>query len=162
MEAALLLAQTVATAALAGWLTVGVRDNILFPSINETYTTEVFEFARMREEYPEAYAKVAHRAITNRRIQLWAFRLVIVSELTASMLLCAGAIVLALAMFGVVGSEFSRALAMVGVTMFVAVWSAFLVVGNHFCYWFGHEGAQNTHFQLTLCGLATLILLAQG
>ncbi|MEE2945253.1 MAG: DUF2165 family protein [Pseudomonadota bacterium] len=34
-----------------------------------------------------------------------------------------------------------------------------MVAGNWFCYWFGHEGAQNTHFQLLQWGVLTLILL---
>jgi predicted small integral membrane protein len=162
METALLLAQCVATAALAGWLATGVRDNILYPSLNETYTTEVFEIARMRDEYPEAFKEVAHRVIASRKLQLLAFRLVVLSELVTTLLLCVGTGALALALFGAVSAESARVLAMIGVTAFVGVWAAFLIVGNHFCYWFGHEGAQNTHFQLMLSGIGTLILLAQG
>ncbi|MEM9577340.1 MAG: DUF2165 family protein [Pseudomonadota bacterium] len=161
METALLLAQCVTTAALAGWLTTGVRDNILYPTLNETYTAEVFEIARMRDEYPDAFKVVAHRVIANRKLQLLAFRLVVLSELTATILLWIGTSALALALFGVVTAESARALAMIGATAFVALWAAFLIVGNHFCYWFGHEGAQNTHFQLMLSGIGTLILLAQ-
>ena len=53
-------------------------------------------------------------------------------------------------------------IALFGATAFVAIWSGFLVVGNYFSYWFCHEGAQNTHYQMTLWGLATAILLIQG
>ncbi len=162
MDTALLVAQIVATGALAGWLTTGVRDNILFPSLNETYTAEVLEIARMREEYPEAYKEVAHRAITDRRVQVWAFRLVVLAELSATILLWTGVVALVMALAGAMAADTARMLATYGATAFITVWSAFLIVGNYFCYWFGHEGAQNTHFQLTLCGLGTLILLAQN
>lgn len=162
METALLFAQLVTTTALAGWLTTGVRDNILYPTLNETYTAEVLEITRMREDYPDAFEKVAHRAITDRRLQLWAFRLIVAAELTATVLLWIGVLALVLAFPNAVAAETARILAMVGVVAFVTVWSAFLVVGNYFCYWFGHEGAQNTHFQLTIWGVGALILLAQG
>lgn len=162
MDTALLVAQIVATGALAGWLTTGVRDNILFPSLNETYTAEVLEIARMREEYPNAYKEVAHRAITDRRVQVWAFRLVVLAELSATILLWTGVVALVMALAGAMAADTARMLATYGATAFITVWSAFLIVGNYFCYWFGHEGAQNTHFQLTLCGLGTLILLAQN
>ncbi len=162
METAILFAQLVTTTALAGWLTTGVRDNLLYPSLNETYTAEVLEITRMREEYPEAYEKVAHRAIIDRRLQLWAFRLVVAAELTATVLLWIGTLALLLALPGAIDAEVARTWAVIGVVAFVCVWSSFLIVGNHFCYWFGHEGAQNTHFQLTIWGVGTLILLAQG
>ena len=160
METAILFAQLVTTTALAGWLTTGVRDNLLYPSLNETYTAEVLEITRMREEYPEAYEKVAHRAIIDRRLQLWAFRLVVAAELTATVLLWIGTMALLLALPGAIDAEVARTWAVIGVVAFVCVWSSFLIVGNHFCYWFGHEGAQNTHFQLTIWGVGTLILLA--
>ncbi|MFL2786550.1 MAG: DUF2165 family protein [Paracoccaceae bacterium] len=37
-----------------------------------------------------------------------------------------------------------------------------MIAGNWFCYWFCHEGAQNTHFQMTLWGMATMVLIAIG
>ena len=38
---------------------------------------------RMRIEYPDEYATLAYRAITNRRLQKLIFRAVIVAELVA-------------------------------------------------------------------------------
>lgn len=162
METAVLVAQLVTTGALTGWLTTGVRDNLLYPSLNEAYTAEVLEIRRMREDYPDAFEKVAHRAVTNRQLQVWAFRLIVASELIATLLLWVGTLALVLALLGPVDVQFARSLAMVGAIAFVTVWSAFLVVGNHFCYWFGHEGAQNTHFQLAIWGVGTMVLLTQG
>ena len=162
METALLFAQMIATGALAGWLTLGVRDNLIYPSINETYTAEVMDMTRMREEYPEAYEQVSHRAISDRGTQRFAFRAVVMVELVATGLLWLGVVALFLAMAGATAPETARAIAIVGATIFFSVWAGMLIVGNHFCYWFGHEGAQNTHFQLTLCGIGTMVLLAQG
>lgn len=162
MEAALLLAQLVTTGALACWLTVGVRDNLLHPSMNENYTAEVMEMTRLRQDYPAEYEQVAHRAITDRRIQTVAFRAIVAAELIATLLLWVGTLALLAAFFGAISTDTARTLAIYGGTAFVAIWSGFLVAGNHFSYWFAHEGAQNTHFQMTLWGIGTVILLAQA
>ena len=69
LDTAILFAQTVATGAIAAWMFTGVRDNILYPSQNETYTTEVMEMVRIKEGYPEAYTPVAHREIRDRYLQ---------------------------------------------------------------------------------------------
>lgn len=159
METALLAAQLVATGLITGWITLGVRDNLIHPQVNETYTAEVMEMTRMRTEYPEAYAAVAHRAVTDRGAQVIAFRLVVAVELLSAILLWIGVGGLALALFGLGGGP---VMALVGTTVFTAVWGGFLVVGNHFCYWFCHQEAQNTHFQMTLWGLVTMVLLAMG
>lgn len=162
METAILVAQICSTASLAAWLTTGVRDNIFKPMLNETYTAEVLSMQRMREEYPEAFAEVAHRAITDRKLQRLAFQLVVVMELLATLLLWIGSIALLMALVGTATTETARSLAVYGTTAFCAVWAGMLIVGNYFNYWFGHEGAQNTQFQLTLWGLGTAILLVAG
>ena len=161
-DTALLLAQLVTTVAITAWLTTGLRDNILYPVQNETSTAEVLEMRRLRDEYPAALAPVAHRAVTDRRRQMLAFRAVVAAELIATLLLWFGTLALVMALFGLAMPGTARALALIGAAAFTAVWACFLIVGNHFCYWFGHEGAQNTHFQMTLWGLGTMILLAQG
>ena len=158
----LLIAQLVATALIAGWLTLGVWDNIRHPANNETYTAEVMAMSRMQVEYPDAFANVAHRAVTDRRWQLLAFRLVVLGELLGALLLLLGTSALASALIGWTEAALAREFAMLGATVFTAIWGGFLVVGNYFCYWFCHEGAQNTHYQMTLWGLGTLILLAQS
>ncbi|MEX0369359.1 MAG: DUF2165 domain-containing protein [Tateyamaria sp.] len=160
MDQMLIAAQALATGLVAGWLTLGVRDNILHPSVNETYTAEVMEMTRMRDEYPDAFAHVAHRAISKRSLQKLAFRLVVGAEALATLVLWAGVIGLIMALVGTGTAETGRSIAMAGTMLFTAVWAGFLIVGNHFCYWFCHEGAQNTHYQMTLWGVATMILLA--
>lgn len=162
METTLVAAQTLATGLIAAWLTLGVRDNILHPSVNEIYTAEVMEMTRMRQDYPDAFAPVAHRAVTNRRTQLLAFRAVVTAELIATLILWAGVIGLLMSLWGAAAVETGRAVAMIGAMAFTAVWAGFLIVGNHFCYWFCHEGAQNTHYQMTLWGVGTMILLGLG
>ena len=162
METVLLFAQMIATGALAGWLTLGVRDNILHPSINETYTAEVMDMTRMRSEYPEVYEQVSHRAVSDRKLQQFAFRAVIAMELCASILLWIGVLFLFLSIFGAVRPDTARVVAILGATAFLAVWTGMLIVGNYFCYWLCHDGAQNTHYQMALWGIGTLIFLAQS
>ena len=160
MDQMLIAAQALATGLVASWLTLGVRDNILHPSVNETYTAEVMEMSRMKAEYPEAFAHVAHRAVTNRKFQQAAFRIVVTAELIATLVLWAGVIGLIMALVGTGSADTGRSIALAGTMLFTAVWAGFLIVGNHFCYWFCHEGAQNTHYQMTLWGVGTMILLA--
>lgn len=160
MDQMLIAAQTLATGLVAAWLTLGVRDNILHPSVNETYTAEVMAMTRMKAEYPDAFAHVAHRAVTNRTLQRIAFRLVVGAELLATLILWAGVIGLIMGLVGTGHVETGRSIALAGTMLFTAVWAGFLIVGNHFCYWFCHEGAQNTHYQMTLWGVGTMILLA--
>jgi predicted small integral membrane protein len=162
METTLLAAQTLGTVLIGTWLGLGVRDNILYPTVNETYTAEVMAMTRMAGEYPEEFAHVGHRAITDRRVQQWAFRLVVAAELVATVVLAAGVVALLMALAGAGPAETGRAIAMAGAMLFTAVWAGFLIVGNHLCYWFCHEGAQNTHFQMTLWGVGTMILLGLG
>ena len=63
------------------------------------------------------------------------------------------------AMAGWVAPETARALALLGATLFTAIWIGFLVAGNYFCYWFCHEWGQNTHYQMTIWGIGTMIFL---
>ena len=154
-----LLAQAVSLALPAAWLTTGVRDNILYPSVNETYTAQVFTMERMEAEYPEEYARVAHRAIHSRGVQKAAFRLVVVAEVLTTLVMWAGVIALVMALIGHAAPDTARDIALIGALMFTTIWAMFTVVGNHFSYWFCHEGAQNTHFQMTLWGVGNLIFL---
>lgn len=155
-----LLAQTVSLALPAAWLTLGVRDNILHPSVNETLTAQVFTFARMKDAYPEIYARFMHRSIHNRRSQRAAFVLVILVELLTVLILWLGVGLLASALLGLVAIELAQPIALLGALMFTALWGMFTVVGNHFSYWCCHEGAQSIHFQLMLWGMANLIFLS--
>ena len=161
-DTAVLIAQTVSVLFLALWLSTGVYENLRYPTLNSTFTAEVLDMKRMREDYPDAYTLVAHRRITSPAIQLFLFRLVVAWELMATLLLWAAVIALVLATFGELGDVVARMMGVLAALAFTAIWAGFLIVGNWFCYWFCHEGAQNTHFQMTLWGLATMVLLAVG
>lgn len=160
METAILIAQLAATGLIAAWLATGVYDNIRYPYLNETYTAEVLSMSQMKEQFPADFAFVAHRAIHNRTIQLWAFRIVVIAELIACLLLWAGVVALLMAVVGTAAPDTARSIALLGATAFTCVWGGFLVVGNYFSYWYCHDGAQNTHYQMTLWGIGTMILLA--
>lgn len=160
MEQIVLLAQIGSLSFIASWLTLGVRDNILHPAVNEVYTAQVMEMTRLREEFPEEYAQVAHRAVSDRQVQRLAFRAVVAAELLATLILWAGVVALCMALVGTGTVETGKSIALLGALLFTAIWAGFLIVGNHFSYWFCHEGAQNTHYQMTLWGLGNMIFLA--
>ncbi|KPA21226.1 hypothetical protein shim_26910 [Shimia sp. SK013] len=155
----LLTAQTVSLLLPTLWLTTGVRDNILHPSVNEVFTAQVLTMERMKEDYPDEYARVAHRAIKSRAWQTRFFRLIVAAEVMTVAVMWVGVVLLALAATGYAFPSMARDVALIGALMFTGVWSMFTIVGNHFSYWFCHEGAQTTHFQLLLWGLGNMILL---
>jgi predicted small integral membrane protein len=161
-DTALLLSQALCLFFLTAWLTTGVFENIVHSRLNSTFTAEVLDMARMREDYPEAFADVAYRRITNPGMQKALFRLIVLWELLAVLALWVGVSSLVMALLGLTDPVQARTLGMLGALAFTSVWAGFLIGGNWFCYWFCHEGAQNTHYQMTLWGLGTLILLASG
>ena len=162
LEIVTLFVQAVSLAMIAGWLTLGVRDNLIHPELNEPITAQVLSMDRMRAEYPEDYARVAHRAITDPGTQKLAFRAAVIVELIAAGILWLGVAALVLALAGAVGVDTARAVALLGAALFTSVWAGFLVIGNHYCYWFGHTIAQNTHFLMTLWGIGLMLLLLAG
>ncbi|SFL28223.1 DUF2165 family protein [Shimia haliotis] len=155
----LLFAQTFSLLLPTLWLTTGVRDNILHPPVNEVFTAQVLTMERMKEDFPEEYERVAHRAIHSRGWQKGLFRLIVAAEITTAVVLWVGVLAMALAALGIALPSMARGVALIGALMFTGLWSMFTVVGNHFSYWFCHEGAQNTHFQLLLWGLGNMIFL---
>ena len=144
---------------MAAWLTVGALENLFHPFLNETYTAQVMDMERMREEYPEAYEHVAYRRLTDATLRKWLFRFIVACELVATAALWTGTTALGGAVLGLVAPHTAIALALVGAALFSSVWAGFLIAGNYFCYWFGHEGGQNTHFQMLLWGLANTVIL---
>ncbi|MEO9516586.1 MAG: DUF2165 family protein [Paracoccaceae bacterium] len=160
MDSMLLIAQLVGTSLITLWLTIGVLDNLRHPSVNETITAEVLSMVRMAEEFPDAFARFSSRAITSRSVQNLAFRLIVLGEACATFLLWVGLVALIGACLGWVAPETARTTALLGATAFTGVWGMFLIVGNYFCYWLCHDGAQNTHYQMTLWGLGTMVLIA--
>lgn len=162
LETIILVAQTACVFFMAAWLTIGVLDNIFHSALNSTTTAEVLDMTRMREEFPEAYEAVAHRRISSASIQKWLFAFIVVWEVVAAIALWSGFALLLMAALGQVEPATGRSLAVLGALLFTSIWVGFLVGGNWFCYWFCHEGAQNTHFQMTLWGIVTMIFLVVG
>ncbi|RYG90319.1 DUF2165 family protein [Loktanella sp. IMCC34160] len=144
---------------MAAWLTIGALENLFHPFLNETYTAQVMDMELMREEYPEAYVHVAHRRLTNPTVLKLVFRAIVAWELAAMLGLWIATGVCLAAAFGVGSPTTALEIGLVASTLFLATWAGFLVAGNYFCYWFGHEGGQNTHFQMLQWGLLVQVLL---
>lgn len=159
MDLATLIAQTFVTASLAGWMTLGVKDNIQNPVMNRTFAVMVLQMDRMAEMYPDHYELVAHRRITNPKVHTALYRCIVFAELLTAILLWIGTCWLGLAAFGLADVESGRVAALIGMIAFTGVWVSFLVGGNHFSYWYCHEWAQNSHFQLVIWGTASMLLL---
>lgn len=64
---------------------------------------------------------------------------------------------MASAAVGFVALPAALCLDMISVALYRAIWAAFLIAGNYFCNWFGHEGSQNTHFQMLNWGIANSV-----
>lgn len=161
-ETIVLITQAVSVFLLAAWLTTGVYENLFFSSLNSTFTAEVLDMKRMREEYPEAYAMVSYRRIQDPGMQRFLFALIVFWEVIATLGLWIGTLALIFAVIGQIDGETAKGLGLLGSLLFTMTWAGFLIVGNWFCYWFCHEGAQNTHYLMTLWGFATMILLIAG
>ncbi|MEW9919216.1 DUF2165 family protein [Marimonas sp. MJW-29] len=144
---------------MAAWLTTGVLDNLLHPFLNETYTAQVLDMERLRGDYPEAYAFVAYRRISSSKLRGRLFRAIVVWEIVATLALWASAIIFGLAFLGGASEATAIACGLFATGLFISVWAGFLIAGNYFCYWFGHEGGQNTHFQMLHWGMACAVLL---
>jgi len=159
LDTVLLVVACLNLAFMAAWLTVAALENLFHPFLNETYTAQVMDMERMREEYPEAYEHVAYRRLTDPGLRKLLFRFIVFWELLAMVSLWLGALALCSTVFGAAEPETAIALGLIGTTFFCSVWAGFLIVGNYFCYWFGHEGGQNTHFQMLHWGLANAVVL---
>lgn len=160
LDLALTLAQTGLLASLTAWIFTGARDNWLFPSMNQGAIAAVVRMDGLEEEYPEDYACIAHRRITDEgRIRLL-YRVIVLWETLATILLALGTLAMLLAMVGIVGTETARGLGILGALAFTLTWAGFTVGGNHFGYWYLHASTQATHFLLALWGTGTMILLA--
>jgi predicted small integral membrane protein len=162
METIVFFAQTCLTFYLAAWLLLGVRDNFMHPSMNLNSVAEVMRMDRMRDEYPNDYAQIAHRRLTSTALHRTVFAAIVFSESAVCLLLWSAVVWMVLANLGLAEPESARSAALGGALGFTTIWAAFLICGNHFAYWYCHEGMQNTHYQMTLWGIATMIFLSVG
>lgn len=159
---ALLLAQTGVTACLAAWMGQGAAANWIHPRLNEAAVAMVMRLDMMERDFPDEFAAVRGRRVTDpRRIRL-AFRVILLWETVAAALLCFGTLAMLAALFGAMPADAARGWAMIGALAFVVNWAGFLIGGDWFCYWYCHFSSQATHFFLMLWGTLSLILLALG
>lgn len=159
MDQVILLSQVGAMTVIAGWLILGVRDNILYPHQNQRLTDLVLGMDMMEIEYPQFYAELRHRRVTNAALRRGVFSLIVIVELVVSLLMVAGIVALLGALAGAVPVETAQPLALLGAFGFMMIWALFLVIGNHFAYWLCHKEQQLTHYQMTLWGLGTMVYL---
>lgn len=159
METVTLLAQAALTGCLAAWTVTAVRDNWMHPALNLEAVATVMRFDRMQEQYPDDFARIAHRKVDDPRLHRMAFWLIVLCETTAAILLTLGTVLMFIAAFGAIGVTAAKAAAVAGTVTFSATWAGFVAGGNHFAYWYCHEGAQTTHMQLVSWGILVTILL---
>ena len=159
LETILICALCLQIICMAAWLTIGVVENIVHPFLNETFTALVLDMERMRAGYPEAYEHVAYRRLASRRTQRAFFFVAIFLEVVTVICLWAAVIALGASVGGWLSVEIALGLALIGATMFSSLWAGFLIMGNYFCYWFGHEDGQNTHFHMLHWGMAATLMV---
>ena len=157
-ETVLLLAQSLLVALQAAWLTLGAYSNLRWPRTNKDSVTNVVTM-ELTKERPEVYEDHKHRAVTDPKSIGFLFYSVGVIEAAVAAFQWLAAGVLLLAIPGTFEVETARALAILAVLAFTAIWGAFLVGGQWFHYWVSEQSPQSTHFFMLLWGIATLIFL---
>jgi predicted small integral membrane protein len=161
-DIALPLAQTVLTFCLACWMIAGVFNNWRFPKLNEAAVAMVMNFELMEITYPDDFAVVRHRRITNPKAVRTVFYLMVLSETIAALLLTGGAIMMAGSLFGLIPPGPAQLIALLGTLSFTVNWTGFLIGGEYFCYWYCHFGSQATHLMLAIWGTVLTGLLVLG
>ena len=155
----LIIAQTVLTACLAGWMISAVYNNWRFPRLNEEAVAQVMRFDLMERDYPDGYAVVHHRKIESKWVIKAGFKVILFMETMSALVLSVGAILLCASLFGFVPVDIARFAAVIGALIFILIWTGFLVGGEYFCYWYCHFGSQATHLMLVIWGTMVLGLL---
>tara|TARA_R110002020_G_scaffold157133_8_gene339569 strand:+ start:680 stop:1156 length:477 start_codon:yes stop_codon:yes gene_type:complete len=141
------------------WLVLGAVENIRAPAANGNMVADVLAMRGMRDEFPHLYAALGRNRIESATVHRLVFVAIVACETLVALVMLAGTMALLLAALGALDPEFARILATIGMLGFTLIWSAFLVGGQWVHYWAGAEGAQHTHFLLTVWGSAVLCLL---
>ena len=141
------------------WLVLGALENIRAPAANGTMVADVLAMRGMRADFPQLYAALGRNRIESPAVHRWIFRAIVASETVVALVMLGGTLALLLAALGAFDPDGARVLATIGMLGFTLIWSAFLVGGQWVHYWAGAEGAQHTHFMLTIWGSAVLCLL---
>ena len=159
MELMTLLGQTVLVGLLAGWLTLAALENIRAPSVNRDLVAAVLSMETMGRAWPEIYEVFKRNRITDPRVHGCVFATIVAVESITALVLIGATLALVGAVLGLVGVDAARIIACAGTLGFTAIWGMFLIGGQWAHYWVGHEGAQATHFMLTLWGIGTYLAL---
>ncbi len=159
MDLIVLIGQCLFVGLLAGWLIFGVFENLRAPAVNATLVADVMRMSRVAAVYPEIYAEVHRNRCEDPRLHRLAFAAIVACECAVALILTVGTLALALALLGVVPAEPARVIGAMGAVGFAGIWGSFLVGGQWYHYWAGHEGSQMTHFVMTLWGIATFLTL---
>lgn len=159
METVELLGEAVLVATLAGWIGIGVIENIRFPGVNGDLVAMVMRMDRVKEERPEIYEAVKGNRVESPALHAWAYRAIVAVELLAAALLTLGTAMLVLAAASGADPAGARAVAAAGSVVFALVWGGFLVGGQWFHYWAGWKDSQFTHFFLVIWGALVFQIL---
>lgn len=147
------------TVFLGMWMTTGALDNIRYPELNRQVVARVLRLELMEQQYPEDFARIAHRRVKSDGVIRFLFALIVLFESVAALLLLFGSAALGLAALGFVELNIARDISLAGAIVFTGVWAGFLAGGNYFCYYFCHFEGQFTHFCLALWGAITCAVL---
>lgn len=163
----ILMAEAVMTGLIGLWMLSGAFDNWRFPDLNRATVSRVMRLELMEEQYPEDFARVAHRRVNNPVVINIAFRLLTLWETFAAVLLCTGAALLGLAAITGTPTELGQDIALIGALAFTMNWAGFLIGGNYFCYYYCHFEGQFTHFMLLIwgavvCAMLTVVQVVQA
>jgi predicted small integral membrane protein len=158
VETVTLIGQAAMVGLLAGWIALGAIENIRAPDVNRVFVGEVMAMTRVRQN-PDVWRLVRGNRVEDPRLHRLAFAVIVAVEGVVTILLSAGFVALTLAAFGAVAAETARVWAAAGVIGWTGIWGCFLLGGNWFHYWIGSEWAQNTHFLMTVWGVATFATL---
>ena len=159
MDLFILLIEAVLVAGLGVWMAVAVYDNWRHPALNREAVAMVMRFDLMERGYPDDFALVAHRKVSNPKIIDLAFQTIRLMETLAAVVLLVAAGMLVLAAFGGVLPVLATGLALAAVTFFSMIWAGFIVGGNYFHYYYCHQWGQSNHFMFMYWGLFVLAIL---
>ncbi|MEO1548886.1 MAG: DUF2165 family protein [Pseudomonadota bacterium] len=159
MEVVIVLGQAVFTGLLAGWLAIGVYENIREPRVNRELVEAVLNMEAVRAENQQVYELTKGNRITSPAFHTLAFKAIVLAELVATALLVLGTLMLLGAVIGVVATEMARSVAALGTVAFTAIWGGMLVGGQWVHYWVGTLNVQFTHYFMTIWGVVTFLAL---
>lgn len=159
MDTALILLDAALVGGLAVWMTLAVSDNWRHPKMNEEAVRMVSQLDLLEQEFPEDFAQISYRRITDPRHVRLMFRTIRLAETVAAVALWGSVIALALAAFGAAPLDGATGAAVLATGFFSLIWGGFIIGGNYFAYWYCHAWAQSNHFMFMYWGLFVLVIL---